>query len=251
MDPYTVGELADLAGVSVRTLHHYDEIGLLEPMERSEAGYRLYGREQLLRLQQILFYREFDMRLEEIGAILDEPGFSPIHALRSHRRRLASERARISRLLHTIDRTLGKLTEANMRLSDKDLYAGFRPEDADRYRRQAREQFGAEEVERTEERLKQLSKEEWARVQREGIAVAEGLSQLTDRPPEDEEVQDLVRRHHAWIENFYPAPPEVYRGLASMYTEHPEFRAFYDQYGEGTADFLRSAMEAFAKLELE
>ena len=106
-----------LAGISVRTLHHYDHIGLLTPSARSAAGYRLYGTEDLLRLQQILLYRELDLPLEEIRRILDDPGFDPVEALAQHRRTMELHAERLARLLHTIDRTIARLTEVRYELN--------------------------------------------------------------------------------------------------------------------------------------
>ncbi|MFN2140328.1 MAG: MerR family transcriptional regulator, partial [Candidatus Promineifilaceae bacterium] len=122
---YTVSQLAKLAGVSVRTLHHYDEIGLLVPAARSDAGYRLYNEEDLLRLQQILFFRELDFPLDDIRQILDDPAFDSLAALEEHRRLLHERAGRIGRLLNTIDRTIAKLTENDMddKVTDEELYA--------------------------------------------------------------------------------------------------------------------------------
>ena len=122
---HTVRQLASLAGISVRTLHHYDHIGLLTPSARSAAGYRLYGTEDLLRLQQILLFRELDLPLEEIRRILDDPGFDPVRALAQHRRTLELRAERLARLLHTIDRTIARLTEVDMSLTDEELYEGL------------------------------------------------------------------------------------------------------------------------------
>ena len=122
---HTVHQLASLAGISVRTLHHYDHIGLLKPSARSAAGYRLYGTEDLLRLQQILLFEELDLPLEEIRRILDDPGFEPVRALAQHRRTLELQAERLARLLHTIDRTIARLTEVDMSLTDEELYEGL------------------------------------------------------------------------------------------------------------------------------
>src|SRR5512142_78697 len=111
---YTVQQLARLAGVSVRTLHYYDQIGLLKPSARTAAGYRLYGEADLLRLQQILFFRELDFPLTEIQAILDQPDFDQVKALRDHRLLLQQEADRLGRLLNTIEKTISRLTENNM-----------------------------------------------------------------------------------------------------------------------------------------
>ena len=246
MKAYTIGQVANMAGVSVRTLHHYDHIGLLTPSARTAAGYRLYGEAELLRLQQILFFKELDLPLQEIGRILDDPGFDPVESLRHHRQLLQREMERLADLLNTIDKTIHRLTEDDMQMTDDELYAGFTPEQADRYRREARERYGTGVVEKAEQRAKQMSKAEWQAHGEEGEAVTIGLAERMDRPVDDPEVQALIARHHAWIEAFYPASAERYRGLGQLYVTHPEFRAFYDNYSEGLADFIAEAMAHYA-----
>jgi DNA-binding transcriptional MerR regulator len=165
---YTVGQLARLAGVSVRTLHHYHQIGLLAPAARTDAGYRLYGESELLRLQQILFFKEFDMPLEEVRQILDDPGFDPLTALEGHRQLLQRRMERLDHLLETIDRTIDRLTEENMTLTDKELYEGFSTEQIERYKRQAREMYDPALVEESERRVKRMSRAQWQAVGDEG-----------------------------------------------------------------------------------
>ena len=139
---YSVGKLAKMAGVSVRTLHHYDRIGLLRPSSRTEVGYRRYGEKELLRLQQILFFKELSLSLDEIRDILDDPGFDLVAALHQHRALLQQRAARLSRLLETVDKTIRRLTEDTMTMTDEELYAGFTPEQRERYPREAREKYG-------------------------------------------------------------------------------------------------------------
>lgn len=251
MKAYTVSQVAKMAGVSVRALHHYDQIGLLKPSARTGAGYRLYGEPELLRLQQILFFKELDMPLGEVRQILDDPGFDQMAALEHHRQLLHRRMERLKRLLKTIDRTIDKLTEDDMTLTDEELYEGFTTEQIERYKREAREMYGPAQVEESEQRVKKMSRAEWKAVGAEGEAVTTALAALADREPGDAEVQALIARHHAWIENFYPCSAEIYRGLAQGYVEHPEFRAFYEKYRPGLADFMSAAMNHYADQVLD
>jgi DNA-binding transcriptional MerR regulator len=245
---YTVSKLARMAGVSIRTLHHYDQIGLLHPSSRTPAGYRRYGQQELLRLQQILFFKELDLSLEEIRDILDDPSFDLVTALRQHRTLLQQRTVRLSRLLETVDNTLRSLTEDQMEMTDEELYEGFTKEEIERYKREAREQYDPEVVEAAERRVRKMSKAQWRAVGAEGEAISRDLTKLVGtHSPDDPEVQTIVARHHTWIEHFYPAPARVYTGLASLYTDHPEFRAFYEKYTEGLADFLAAGMKEYAK----
>lgn len=246
MCPYSVRQLAELAAVSVRTLHHYDRIGLLVPATRTAAGYRQYEEVDLLRLQQILFYRELDFRLDDIRRMLDDPAFDAIEALHDHRRMLHERAERLNRLLNTVDKTIRKLEGDGMPLTDKELYEGFDQETIDRYKREVRERYDPKIVAESDRRVKGMSKGQWDAVKAEGDEVSRGLAALMDRQPTDPEVQALIARHHAWIENFYPCSAEMYVGLGRMYAEHAEFRAHYDQYAEGLADFMRLAMTHYA-----
>ena len=248
---YTVSRLARLAGVSVRTLHYYDQVGLLKPSAQSAAGYRLYGEQDLLRLQQILFFKELDFPLADIGQALDDPGFDQVQALRHHRQMLEERHLRLERLLHTVDKTISKLTEDTMTLTDEELYEGFTKEQAERYQREAAEMYDPEMVKLANERVRKMSKAQWAAVKAEGDAVTRGLAERMDRDPADPEVQALIVRHYAWVEQFYPVSAEIYRGLGQLYTTHPEFRANYDRYRPDLADFMQAAMEVYAREVLD
>jgi DNA-binding transcriptional MerR regulator len=243
---YTVRQLARLAGVSVRTLHHYDHIELLKPSARTEAGYRLYGESDLLRLQQILFFRELDFPLADIQAILDDPGFDRVKALHDHQQMLQQEADRLGRLLNTIEKTISRLTEDNMTLTDEELYEGFTPEQIERYTREVNERYDPKIVAESNRRVRNMSKTQWQAVKAEGGAVAQRLADLMDKAPGDAAVQAAVARHYAWVDNFWRPTAESYRGLGQGYAEHPEFRAFYEKYRPGLADFMCAAMAYYA-----
>lgn len=239
---YTVHQLSTLAGVSVRTLHYYDEIGLLSPAARTESRYRLYGEPELLRLQQILLYRALEVPLVEIGRILDDPDYDLAAALRRHRQALEQRMKQTRALLSTIDKTLVRITEDGMNMTDAELYEGLSQETIDRYKREAREMFDHQLVEASEKRARKMSKEAWAALKAEGEAVNQTLAGMIDRDPADPEVQAMIARHHATIEPFYHATADIYRGLGSLYVEHPEFRAYYEKYALGLPEFIQRAM---------
>jgi len=243
---YTVHQVATLAGVSVRTLHHYDQIKLLRPSSRTAAGYRLYGEADLLRLQQILFFRELGFPLGEIQRILDDPGFDQVKALESHKRMLHERAERLALLLSTVDKTIQKLTEDTMTLTDAELYEGFSQEQIERYKREVKERYDPKLVAESDRRVRKMSKAQWQAVGAEGQEATRRMAELMDRDPGDREVQETIARHHAWIENFYPASAEVYRGLGQLYVEHPEFRAYYEAYAPNLADFMQAAMNYYA-----
>lgn len=247
---YTVQEVAEMSGVTARTLHYYDQIGLLPPADRTAAGYRLYREEQLLRLQSILFYRELGFELSEIEALLSSPGFERLQSLEDQRGLLQAERARLATLIATIDKTIRRIRKEEDMLTDEQLYEGFSHEQIEEYKREARQRYGDEQVAETEQRIRKLSAAQWEAVQKEGGRIAEELSQQMDKPADSPAVQALIDRHHAWIENFYPAPADVYAGLGSMYTQDDRFRAFYDKYQSGLADFLKAGIDHYCQTVL-
>lgn len=243
---YTVRQLARLAGVSVRTLHHYDQIGLLKPQARSAARYRLYAEGDLLRLQQILFFKELQVPLGEIRQMLDGADFDAVAALKNHRRLLHAEAQRLAQLINTIDKTIEKLTEVNMELTDEELYEGFSREEIERYRREARQRYDPKLVEESEKRVRKMSKAQWQALKAEGEQIYQEMAALMGRAPEDAQVQQVIARHHTMIEHFYTAPAELYAGLGRLYIEDPEFRVFFERYAPGLAGFMQAAMAVYS-----
>ncbi len=251
MKVYTVSRLAKLAGVSVRTLHHYDEIGILKPSFRSDNGYRGYKREELLRLQQILFYREMDFSLTEIKDILDDPEYDEVQALVKHRQTIEERIGRLSNLLATIDKTIKHYKEETMTLTDEELYEGFSKEKIERYKKEVDDKYDPELVKTSRERMGKMSRREWYETKDEGEKISKDMSELMGNSSTDsKEVQAIIKRHHAWIEKFYTANAETYKGLGKTYVENPEFRAYYDKFKPGLAEFLCAAMEYYADKQL-
>jgi DNA-binding transcriptional MerR regulator len=199
-----------------------------------------------LRLQQILFFRELDLPLNEIQSILDDPEFDQIKSLENHRQQLQGRMERLARLPNTIDKTIQRLTEDEMALTDDELYEGFTPEQIERYQREAREMYDPRLVAESERRVRNMSKAQWNRVKEEGDQVTRAIAEMADKAPGDPEVQALITRHHAWVEHFYPASAELYRSLGQGYAQHPDFREFYDTYLPGLADFMQAAMAHYA-----
>jgi DNA-binding transcriptional MerR regulator len=243
---YTVRQLARLAGVSVRTLHYYDHIGLLKPSARSAAGYRQYEESDLLRLQQILFFKELDLPLNEIQAILDQPGFDRVAALKLHRLTLQQEADRLVQLLKTIEKTISRLTEDNVTMTDEELYEGFTKEQIERYAREVNERYDPKIVAESNRRVRQMSKEQWKAIGAEGDSVNRQMAGLMEKAPGDPAVQAAIARHYTWLGNFWDASADAYRGLGQGYAEHPEFRAFYEKIRPGLADFMCAAVTYYA-----
>ncbi|MFD1141420.1 MerR family transcriptional regulator [Larkinella insperata] len=251
MRTYSVKKLASLAGVSVRTLHHYDRLGLLKPSIRTEARYRLYGEKELIRLQQILFYKELDFPLLEIRRVLEDPHFDLVTALQSHKTALRERRDRLTTLLGTIDKTISKLTGEQTMLTDEEMYAGFPKEQAEAYRQEAVAKYGEKVVEESENKLRHLGKAEFAQVKAEGEEIARTLAGLMHNDPADPAVQQQVARHYAFIRKMWG--PSVgngdtlaaYRGLAQLYVDDLRYTSQNGQTHPEYAHFLNKAMIYF------
>lgn len=246
----TVAQVARLAGVSVRTLHHYDHIGLLCPRERSATGYRLYTREDLLRLQEILLLRELGMALPEIGALLDAPGRDPVAALEAHRERVAAQVDRLGRTLATIDRTIAFHRKEHTMLTDEEMYEGIAPETAKAWQAEARERWDPALVRQSEERVKRMGKEGLARVKAQGAAVIEEWARAMEADPsrpDSPAAQAAAASQLAWLRNFYEPSSEMFEGLGRMYAEDERFGVNYETRRTGLAAFIRDAMAVFAR----
>jgi DNA-binding transcriptional MerR regulator len=250
---YTVKQVAKLSGVSVRTLHHYDAVGLLKPDHVGENGYRYYGREELLRLQQILFHRELGFPLEEIARVLDAPDFDRVAALRRHRQRLEAATKRYRKLVRTIDETLAEL-EGDRNVDDKDLYKGFAPEKQAEYEAYIADRFGQAELDASQTRMKAWTKADFRDLQAGWDEIEGGYAKaLAEGVPADSEtVQALAGRHATWIARSWGRAPtaESFVGLSHLYSDHPDFRARYETRAAGLTEYLVEAMRVFAEREL-
>ena len=256
MSGHTVKQVARLSGVSVRTLHHYDEVGLLKPASVGANGYRYYGREELLRLQQILFHRELGFSLEEIARVLDAQGFDRVAALKAHRARLEAETKRYRQLVRTIDQTLAAL-EGDGTMEDKAMYRGFDPEKQAGYEKELVEKHGPsmqKHIDDAKAGMAGWKQADFDAMQAEADAIEAGMAKaLADGLPADSAaVTALMRRQHAWIGKSWdkPAPAQAFKGLGQMYVDDPRFRERYDGRQAGLAEYMAAAMRSFAEREL-
>lgn len=243
---YTVKQLAGLAGVTARTLHYYDEIGLLLPSAVGENGYRHYDDAAVLRLQQILFYREMGLSLKDTQLALDGPGFDVVKALQAHREALLGQVDRLNRLIQTIDRTLLHL-RGQREMSTQELFEGFDDETQARYEQEASERYGPKLVQESSRRWKSYTAEDKARIMAEGGAVYRDLEAMIGRDPADAEVQAAVGRWHEHLRAFYEPTPEILRGLGRAYAESPEFATFFAAMDPDLPAFLRRAIDRYVE----
>lgn len=245
MIQYTVKTLAKAAGVSVRTLHHYDRIGLLKPSIRTTAGYRLYGEGELLRLQQILFYKELDFGLKEIAALINRPGFDLISALESQKQLLKGRRKRIDRLMSTLDKTILHI-KGKIRMNYEELYEGLPKEQAVAWRKEALEKW-PDQVKQSEKALTGMSKEEFETLKSGFKKNWETLATLCGRgvDPASEQVQREIDRHYHYILRFWGKPgdqAEAYKGLGELYVADPRYT---EVGGAAFGRFLKRAIDHY------
>ncbi len=253
MNSYTVSQLAKLAGVSNRTLHHYDKIGLLKPAKRARSNYRYYGKEELYRLQQILFYKELDFELADIKKILDDPDFDQLKALQFQRKELRNRRKRLRKLVETIDKTITEIQENKIMLTDEELYEGFSKEEIREIKEEVNDKYDEKVVAESNQNISNMTKADFDSIKEEQIQQAKDLAKLMEENAniESEAVQAVIKRHHATNEKFYKTPAVMYKGLADMYVSDPRFAKFYNKHKEGLAEFLRDAMYVFAEQKLQ
>ena len=252
----TVKQLAQLSGVSVRTLHHYDAIGLLAPAYIGENGYRYYERIELLRLQQILLYREMGVGLSQIAQIIDDPKFDAATALAAHRRKIVRQLGRYHQLIKTIDVTLLELRGAkvmtdNNPFEEANPFEGFSPERQAVYEKELVKKYGQQAQAKIDESIinaKKLSPEQVAAVKNEGHQVNLDLVKCleTGDQPASKDVQALIARHHGWVSLFWVPDRPSYIGLAQSYCDNADFKEFYDKYDQRLVDFLAQGMKIYA-----
>jgi MerR family transcriptional regulator, thiopeptide resistance regulator len=241
---FTVGELAKLTGVTVRTLHHYDEIGLVRASQRTAAGYRLYVERDVLRLQQVLILRALGMSLESIAAALDDPAKQRAEILREQRALVLAQRGRLDAMLLAIDAALDLeggaiMTEERV----QNLFDGFEPAE---YAEESEQRWGSTAAYREcARRTKGYTHEDWQRYRAEAEAIDARLVRfmLAGRRVEDADVQAAVEQHRLLIDRwFYPCSAELHKALGAMYVNDPRFSENLDKHGEGYATYLSEAI---------
>lgn len=243
---YTVQKLAIISGVTVRTLHHYDEIGLLKPARVKNNGYRFYEEPELLRLQQILFFRELDFPLLDIKKILDNPKFDMTKALEEHREMLEQKKKRIDALTKTIDKTIRKIKKQTL-MNDEELYKSFIDHE-EKYKDEVKERWGSTlAYKQSQERYAKLSKDQKIQMKKDADFWMKKMVENMKYGIESEEVQNMIAEHYNSLRTFYEPNLELYEGLANMYVDDPRFTAYYEKYAGGLAKFMRDAMLLYCK----
>ena len=241
---FTVKQLSRLAGVTPRTLHHYDAIGLLKPSHVGENGYRYYGDESLLQLQQILFYRELDLPLGDIQKIMGRHDFEALPALEGHKVELGRRIARLQRLIGTVDNTISHL-KGQKTMNKKQIFAGFSEEEQEKLAAEAEKMYDPETVRASNKKWKGYSSEQKQNILDEGRQVYLDMLAVMPKGPASTEAQAIVERWRAHMDYFWTPNLEQLLGLANGYNDDPRFKANFDELHPDLAQFMKQAVEAY------
>src|SRR5664279_1978256 len=245
---YSIGQVADLAGVTVRTLHHYGQIGLLEPADRTGAGYRRYSPDDLQRLQHILFYRELGFSLDDIATILSDPGANTSAHLRRQRELLNDRIARLNVMVAAVEKEMEALT-MGIQLTPEEKFEIFGPNYSEDYETEAEQRWGDTDAwAQSQQRTSKLTKEQWIEIKETGDDLNRRLAAAMHggAAPTSTEAMDLAEEHRRGIQTFYDCPPEMHRGLGEMYVADERFTRNYEDVAPGLAVWLREAINANA-----
>ncbi|MCM3612038.1 MerR family transcriptional regulator [Planococcus sp. MERTA32b] len=253
---YTVQKLARMAGVSTRTLRYYDEIGLLEPARKNSSGYRIYGREEVDKLQQILFYRELGMDLDSIQKIISNPSFDGPSALRMHREKLLARRRQLDLLITNVESTISA-AEGKSTMADNEKFKGFKQKLVDdneqQYGEEIRGKYGNDTVDKSNAKMLNMSEEKYEEFKSLEQEVLDALAEACEAgDPSGELAQKTADLHKQWLSFTWPAySKEAHAGLAQMYVDDERFAAYYEKACVGGAKFLRDAIVIYTGVEPE
>ncbi len=245
---YSVGQVAELAGVTVRTLHHYGQIGLLEPQDRSTAGYRRYSDDDLQQLQHILFYRELGFSLEDIATILRDPGADASAHLARQRVLLNRRIDRLQSMVAAIEKEMEART-MGIQLTPEEKFEIFGPTYSEDYETEAEQRWGDTDAwKQSQARTATFSKEQWMEIKKAGDDLNRRLAAAMTggAAPDSAAAMALAEEHRRSIETFYDCSPQMHRGLGDMYVQDERFAKTYNDVAPGLAQWLRDAIHANA-----
>ncbi|MEK3889134.1 MerR family transcriptional regulator [Bacillus sp. FSL K6-3431] len=239
-----VKEVANLVGISVRTLHHYDEIGLLIPQETTESGYRIYSEDNLETLQQILFFKELGFPLKKIKEVINSPSFDRQEALDLHRKMLLDKRNRLDQMIATIEKTM-KYSKGEIEMSNKEKFEGF-DFSQNPYEQEARERWGDKAVDKANAKVESMTKDKKKDFEETFNAIYRKLADIRHIAPESEEAQTGIKEWFEFLNKMGDYSLNAFKGLGQMYIDDERFTKNIDQFGEGLAKFMCDAMAVFA-----
>lgn len=250
---YTVQKLGEMAGISTRTLRYYDEIGILKPARINSSGYRIYGQQEVDRLQQILFYKELGIKLETINQIVTSPAFDGAKTLKDHHSQLLDKRTQLDMLIANVEKTISS-KEGNMTMTNNEKFEGFKQKLIDQneknYGKEIREKYGDDTVNKSNAKMKNMTKSQHEEVKRLSEAVKTTLAEAFQTgDPSSDLAQKAANLHKQWLMCYWSEySKEAHESLAQMYLDDERFTMYYDKEVPGTAEFLRDAIYVFTGL---
>ena len=250
---YTIKKLAEMAGISTRTLRYYDEIGLLKPCRVNSSGYRIYGEKEVDVLQQILLYRSMDIKLEEIQNIISDSSFDICQSLIEHRKHLISRRNQLDQLILTVERTI-EYKKGEISMSNKEKFQGLKKERLEenerKYGKEIRDKYGRETVEDSNNKFMNMSEEDFNKMNKVEEDIINGLREVVKTSDlESNTAKEIYENHKKWLSFTWPSySKEAHVGLAEMYVADERFAKYYnDKAGEEVVNTLRDIIVRYAK----
>lgn len=251
---YSINNLSKIAGVSTRTLRYYDEIGLLKPCRITSSKYRIYGEEEIDTLQQIMFFRELGVSLEEIKILITDSSFDKSGALENHLEELIQKRVQLDTLIKNVSKTI-KTIKGEATMTTKEKFEGFKEkaikENEEKYGKEVKEKYGESTVEASNKKFKNMTKEDHDKVQALSMEINETLKMAFEKGDVASELaKKTVELHKQWLGFYWPQglySPESHIGLGKMYVEDERFKKYYDDIVFGSAEFLRDAIIEYYK----
>lgn len=247
---YTVQKLSKLAGISTRTLRYYDEINILKPARINSSGYRIYGSKEVDQLQQILFYRELGVSLDEIKEIITSPNFNPKYALREHLEKLLAKRKQLDILITNVNKTL-QASERMIAMSDKEKFEGFKQDlvnnNEKQYGEEIRAKYGDKEVDASNKKLMNMTEAQYKEFEELGNVLISTLIEAKKiGDPSGELAQKAAELHRKWLSFSWGSyNKDAHLGLTNMYVEDERFKDYYDKHEPGLAEFLRDSVKVY------
>jgi DNA-binding transcriptional MerR regulator len=241
---YTVKQVAKIAGITPRTLHYYDSIGLLKPCQVGENGYRFYDDECLMRLQQILLFRELDMPLEQIRSILDLPNFNLYDTLEKHKKELRQRANHIERLIMTVEHTQDFL-KGNKMMKKEQLFDVFNEKQQAEYEKEAMQKYDPQIIKSSNEKWKKYTTTEKQRIGEEGNAIYQDIVEAMPMGASSPDVQACIKRWRKHMEYFWTPNDEQLLAIAEGYNIDPRFKANFDKIHPDLAEFMLKAVKIY------
>ena len=249
---YSINSFAKMAGVSARTLRYYEEIGILMPLRKTEAGYRIYSSRQADTLQQILLYRELGLELLQIKEILASPDFDKISALESHLENLYHQKTRTEKMIEMVEQSI-KYAKGETEMKDTEKFAALKKnlvnENEKRYGKEIRAKYGDAIVDASNEKFMGMTQETWSSTEElNGLLNITLAAAVKEGNPAGETAQNACALHQKWIQRYWDFySEEAHLGLCEMYTQDERFREYYEKIAPGCAEFLLEAIRIYLK----